>query len=140
MGVAEVIVFGWSLGGHIRMEMIPCFPGMRGLMIGGAPPVGHDQMSQGFKKSPHLGAAGKQELSEAEVKAFVEGVIGESVEPFLREAVTHADSRFRNRLFEAARAGEGVTQRHIVETSPVPVAAVNGGADRAVNLDYSSVA
>ena len=93
-----------------------------------------------IQKSPHLGAAGKQELSEAEVKAFVEGFICESVEPFLREAVTHADSRFRNKLFEAARAEEGVTQRHIVETSPVPVAAVNGGADRAVNLDYSSVA
>ncbi len=54
LGVEEAIVFGWSLGGHIGMEMIPRFPGMRGLMICGAPPVGHDQMPQGFRKSPHL--------------------------------------------------------------------------------------
>lgn len=136
LGIAEVIVFGWSLGGHIAMEMIPRFPGMRGLMICGAPPVGPDQMSQGFKKSPHLGAAGQQELSEAQIKAFVDGVVGESAEPFLRQAVARADGRFRKRLFDAARAGEGVNQRLIVETSPAPLAVVNGAADRVVNLDY----
>lgn len=136
LGIAEAIVFGWSLGGHIGMEMIPRFPGMRGLMICGSPPVGHDGMSQGFKKSPHLGAAGKQELSEAQIKAFVEGVVGESAEPFLWDAVARTDGRFRKRLFDAARAGEGVNQRLIVEKSSVPVAVVNGSADRVVNLDY----
>ena len=107
LGVAEAIVFGWSLGGHIGMEMMPRFPGMRGLMICGAPPVGHDQMSQGCKKSPHLGAAGKQELSEAQIKAFVRGVVGESAEPFLWEAVVRTDGRFRKRLFDAARCWRG---------------------------------
>jgi pimeloyl-ACP methyl ester carboxylesterase len=42
LGVTEAIVFGWSLGGHIGIEMIPRFPGMRGLMISGAPPVRHN--------------------------------------------------------------------------------------------------
>ena len=27
LGVAEAAVFGWSLGGHIGIEMIPRFPG-----------------------------------------------------------------------------------------------------------------
>jgi pimeloyl-ACP methyl ester carboxylesterase len=136
LGVAEAIVFGWSLGGHIGIEMIPRFPGMQGLMISGAPPVSHNQMSQGFKASPHLGVAGKQELSKADIDAFVEGIFGDSAEAFLRQAVERADGRFRKRLFEAARAGEGVNQRLIVESSPVPLAVVNGGADRFVNLDY----
>jgi pimeloyl-ACP methyl ester carboxylesterase len=52
------------------------------------------------------------------------------------DAVARADGRFRKRLFEAARAGEGVDQRQVVETNPVPLAVVNGGADRIVNLDY----
>jgi pimeloyl-ACP methyl ester carboxylesterase len=129
-------VFGWSLGGHIGIEMIPRFPGMRGLMISGAPPVSPYQMSQGFKASSHLGVAGKQELSEVEVDAFVRGIFGESAEAFLRDAVARADGRFRKTLFDAARAGAGVDQRLIVESSPVPLAVVNGGADRFVNLDY----
>ena len=49
LGVTEAIVFGWSLGGHIGVEMVPRFSGMRGLMITGAPPVGRNNMAQGFK-------------------------------------------------------------------------------------------
>lgn len=63
-------------------------------------------------------------------------VFGESAEAFLRDAVARTDGRFRKRLFEAARAGAGVDQRLIVESSPVPLAVVNGSADRFVNLNY----
>jgi pimeloyl-ACP methyl ester carboxylesterase len=136
LGISEVIVFGWSLGGHIGIEMISRFPGMRGLMISGAPPVRHNQMSQGFRGSLHRSVAGKEELSKADIDAFVESIFGESAEAFLRHAVALADGRFRKRLFEAARAGEGVDQRVIVESSLVPLAVVNGGADPFVNLDY----
>jgi pimeloyl-ACP methyl ester carboxylesterase len=54
-------VFGWSLGGHIGIEMVLRFPGMRGLMITGAPPVGPNNMAQGFTSSPQTGDAGKQD-------------------------------------------------------------------------------
>jgi pimeloyl-ACP methyl ester carboxylesterase len=136
LDVKEAGVFGWSLGGHIGIEMISRFPGMRGLMISGAPPVSHNQMSKGFNVLAHRSVAGQQELSEADIDAFVEGIFGESAEPFLRDAVARSDGRFRKRLFEAARAGEGVDQRQIVESSPVPLAVVNGGVDPFVNLDY----
>jgi pimeloyl-ACP methyl ester carboxylesterase len=134
--VSEAIVFGWSLGGHIGIEMFSRFPGMRGLMISGAPPVSSNQMSQGFNMSPQRGVASKQELSKAEIDAFVENIFGESAEAFLRDAVARTDGRFRKRLFEAAHAGEGVDQRLTVESSRVPLAVVNGGADLIVNLDY----
>jgi pimeloyl-ACP methyl ester carboxylesterase len=136
LGVTEAIVFGFSAGGHIGIEMVPRFLGMRGLMITGTPPVGRNNMAQGFNTSAPLGVAGKQDLSESEIEAFVQAIFGESAEPFLREAVRRADGRFRKRVFEAARAGDGVDQRLIVESSPVPLAVVNGGADRVVNLDY----
>jgi pimeloyl-ACP methyl ester carboxylesterase len=136
LGVSEAIVFGWSLGGHIGIEMILRFPGMRGLMICGAPPVGRNQMAQGFKGSPQTGTASQQDISEDEIETLVQSIFGDSSKPFLREAVARADGRFRKRLFDAARAGEGADQRLIVEGSPVPLAVVNGGADRLVNLDY----
>ena len=91
LGVAEATVFGWSLGGHVGIEMLPRFPGMRGLMISGAPPVRSNQMSQGFHASPHLGVAGKRELSDADIDSFVAGIFGESAEIFLRHAVARTD-------------------------------------------------
>src|SRR3984893_13416810 len=40
LGVTEAIVIGWSLGGHIGIEMVPRFPGMRGVSIIVRPPDG----------------------------------------------------------------------------------------------------
>ena len=136
MGVTEAVVFGWSLGGHIGIEMMSRFSGMRGLMITGAPPVKPGKMIEGFNSSPHMGAAGKEELSEDDIEAFIQAIFGKSAEPFLHDAMARTDGRFRKRLFEAAHAGEGVDQRLTVESSPTPLAIVNGGADNIVKLDY----
>jgi pimeloyl-ACP methyl ester carboxylesterase len=136
LGVTETVVFGWSLGGHVGIDMLSRFPGMRGLMINGTPPVGLANMAQGFKGSPQNGVAGRQDLSPADIDGFVQSIFGESAEPFLYDAVARADGRFRKRLFEAARAGENADQRIAVKDSLVPIAVVNGTADRLVNLDY----
>jgi pimeloyl-ACP methyl ester carboxylesterase len=136
IGVAQAVVFGWSLGGHIGIEMMSRFPGLLGLMISGSPPVGPHSMAQGFHSLPQMGAAGKAELSPAEVEGFLAMIFGDSVEPFLRDAAVRTDPRFRVRLFEAARAGAGVDQRDVVENNPVPLAVVNGAEDQIVRLDY----
>ena len=136
LGVTEAIIFGWSLGGHIAIEMVHRFPGMRALMITGTPPVGRNDMAQGFAGSPHSGLASRENLSEAEIETFLRAIFGTSAEPFLREAMARTDGRFRKRLFEAARAGEGVDQRLTVESMTIPIAVVNGAADGIVNLDY----
>jgi pimeloyl-ACP methyl ester carboxylesterase len=136
LGVKEAVVLGWSLGGHIGIEMAPRFAGMRGLMVIGTPPVARNGMADGFQRSPHMQLAGQEHLSETDIEAFVHAIFGKSAEPFLQKAVARADGRFRKTLFEAARAGSGVDQRQIVETNPVPLAVVNGSEDRFVKLDY----
>jgi pimeloyl-ACP methyl ester carboxylesterase len=136
LDLSEVVVLGWSLGGHIGIEMLPRFPGMRGLMITGTPPVAPGNMARGFIGALGAGVAGRQDLSEDDIDAFAKGMFGEPVPPFLREAIARADGRFRKRLFEAQRAGAGTDQRRVVESSLVPLAVVNGGKDPIVNLDY----
>jgi pimeloyl-ACP methyl ester carboxylesterase len=136
MGITEAVVLGWSLGGHIGIDMMLRFPGMRGLMITGTPPVRNGKMSEGFAGAPHTALAGKEVVSEEEIRGFVGTIFGDVAQPFMVDAVTRADGRFRKRLFEAVRAGEGVDQRLTVETSPIPLAVVNGGADPVINLDY----
>jgi pimeloyl-ACP methyl ester carboxylesterase len=136
LGITSAVVFGWSLGGHLAVEMIPQFPGLRGLMISGAPPASRDDMARAFQPTPLMGLAGKQDWLPAEADTFVQGTIGKSAEPFMRDAVTRADGRFRRILFSSLGAGSGPNPRQIVESSPTPLAVVNGGADPIVNLDY----
>ena len=136
LGVANAIVLGWSLGGLIGIEMIPRFAGLRGLMITGTPLVDPDEIAQGIKSMPMLALAFKEKLSPAEVDAWVQGTVGKSAEPFMCEAVARADGRFRKTLFEKLGANPGPTQRQIVESSPTPIAVVNGGAEPLVNVDY----
>lgn len=136
LGMTEAVVLGMSLGGHIGIEMVPRFAGMRGLVIVGSPPAGRNDMPQAFNGSPVMAAAGKQDLSGAEIDGYVRGIFGNSAEPFLRDAVARTDGRFRKQLFEARSAGHGADQRSIVETVPVPLAVVNGAADRVLKLSY----
>ena len=136
LGIAEAAVLGWSLGGHVGLEMIPRFPGLRGLMITGTPPCTGATAAQGFKTSEHIGLAGQESLSEADVDAYAHATCGEPFEPFLREAVARTDGRARATMFKAFLADSGIDQPRLVETSPVPLAVVNGADEPFVNLDY----
>lgn len=136
LGVAEAAVLGWSLGGHIGLEMIPRFPGLRGLMITGTPPVSADAAAAGFRPSPHMNLAGQEVFSDADVDAYAASTCGAPLEPFLRAAVARTDGRARRTMFEAFVAGHGIDQREIVGTSPVLLAVVNGGDEPFVDLDY----
>ncbi|WP_424630291.1 alpha/beta fold hydrolase [Bradyrhizobium sp. SYSU BS000235] len=136
LGIDEVILFGWSLGGHIAIEMASRFPGVKGMMVVGAPPVGRDNFAEGFTGSPQTGAAGREHLTQEEIKGYIGAIFGASAEPFLIEAVKRCDGRFRKRLFEGLREGLGIDPRRAVETKSIPLAVINGGADRIINLDY----
>ena len=134
--VREAVVLGFALGGHIGMEMMQRFAGMRGLMIVGSPPVPRQGIAQGFGDAPLNGLASKEKLSGNDITNFAKMITANPPAPFLIEAITRADGRFRKRLFEAALAGEGVDQRALVERSRIALAVVNGGEDKVVNLDY----
>jgi pimeloyl-ACP methyl ester carboxylesterase len=85
---------------------------------------------------PLLMMAFKEQLSPAEVDTYVQGTVGESAESFMRKAVARTDGRFRNTLFVSLGVSSGPTQRQIVESSPTPIAVVNGDAEPIVNVDY----
>jgi pimeloyl-ACP methyl ester carboxylesterase len=138
MGVERAAVFGWSLGGHVAMEMLTRFPGMIGLMVVGAPPIRCTLASiqEGFKPNPIVGLIGKEAFSEEEVEAFGAGTYGALFSKSLRAAVKRADGRLRRMTFENLLAGVPADERKGVEECDVPVALVNGANDPFVNLDY----
>ena len=136
LGVQEAIVLGWSLGGHIAIEMLSRFEGMKGLILTGTPPIRRGGFKDGFVALPAAGLPGRRELSDAEVDQFARLMFGAPVQPFLRQAIGRADGRFREQLFASSRAGDGVDQRLAVEESLLPIAVINGEDDPLIRLDY----
>ncbi|MBC8949573.1 MULTISPECIES: alpha/beta fold hydrolase [Xenorhabdus] len=138
IGINRVVVFGWSLGGHIGLEMLALFPKMIGLMICGAPPVsvGADNVALGFR--PGLGLAGKAEFTEEDIKNFVSDTYGVNAphEPFIIEAVIRTDGLARQYMFEAFLSPQATDQKLLAETSQTPLAIVNGADDPYINFDY----
>lgn len=136
LGVGEAAVLGWSLGGHVAIQMLSGFRGLRGLVLVGAPPVRPGRMADGFVASPANGLPGRARLSPLEMHAFASQMFGDEPEAFLLAAIARTDPRFRPQLFEAAARGDGNDQRLAVETARVPIAVVNGEGDDLIRLSY----
>jgi hypothetical protein len=108
-----------------------------GLMITGSPPVakGAEELGRGFLPSEHMGLAGQEEFSEAEVDAYARATCGINApfEPFLKEAVARTDGCARALMFASFSRGEGCDQQQAAIHSAVPLAIVNGGGEPFVN-------
>jgi pimeloyl-ACP methyl ester carboxylesterase len=140
LGISEAVVFGWSLGSHIAIEMLSRYPGMRGLLLSGSPPIGKvngaNDMGQGYNTPPSGTVLGKTAWSDKNAQSFIHNVFGESAKSFLFEAAVRADGRLHKRLLESSREGEGTNQRETVESATISIAAINGAADHLIKLDY----
>ncbi|MBC2883977.1 alpha/beta hydrolase [Ochrobactrum sp. CM-21-5] len=138
LGVQDAVIFGWSLGGHIGIEMISRYPGMRGLMITGTPPVAREEVGQGFKSGPDIALAGQEKFSPRDVEAYARSTCGEPFEASLLDIVARTDGRARRIMFEKFAAGTGGNQRDIVADTKLPIAVVNGRDEPFVEIDFVS--
>lgn len=134
--IKELAVIGWSLGGHLALELLSRPLAIRGVVATGAPPTRNGGLAEGFKSAAPSGAAGKKDLSQAEIEGFARTIFDDPPPAFLVEAIARSDGRFRERLMQAAREGAGADQRDLVAASPVPIAIINGASDPLINLDY----
>lgn len=139
--VASVIILGWSLGGHIGIELIPLLgPSLRGLIIVGTPPIPRGQIECGFVGDPHMSAAFRGELSDHEYLTFGADAVGPPHECWMRADVLRTDGRARRIMFEAFEGGLGLDQQDSMENHnhDVVVAVVNGAADPFIKIDLIS--
>jgi pimeloyl-ACP methyl ester carboxylesterase len=137
LGLTRTAVLGWSLGGHVALNMISRFPGMNGVMISGAPPIpaGIEGFGLGFRPTELMGLTGARDWSAAEAAAFAR-TAATPFEPFMLEAARRTDGAAREAMVADALAGGAEDQRRIAETSAVPLAIVNGAEDGFINGDY----
>jgi pimeloyl-ACP methyl ester carboxylesterase len=139
--VKEVIILGWSLGGHIGIEMLPLFLGIKGLMIVGTPPVGHaeGELNKAFTFGPEgweTSFAARDDLTDEDITAFAHGCTDAPYEEWMRECVKRTDQKARKLMFLHFNEGKCADQRRIVGETKVPIAVVNGGSEPFINLEF----
>lgn len=136
LGIERPIVFGWSLGGHIGVDMLPRMPAIRALMITGAPPVSLMDGQAAFRPTPHMGLTGKEDFTAEEIEAYAAATCGEPVDPAVREAVARTDGRARRIMFAHFLSGQVPDQGKIVATTTIPIAVVNGADEPFVDTGF----
>lgn len=138
LGVDHIAILGWSLGGHVGIELLARNDvDVAGLAITGTPPIGHNaaDFAAGFRPQEHMDLTGKENFSEADIQAYARETAGAPA-PFLEAAVRRTDGRARRLMMEAAMAARGADQREVVSTSSVPVAVITGADEPFINNDY----
>lgn len=156
LGVRSFSVVGWSLGGHIGIEMLALLRTnlnlnlnieaekgleMKGIILIGTPPsLGTQQVTAAFSKtppSPYMALASQEHLTTQEAYNYAVAVTGPPFQEWQRDAVSRADGQFRKIMFWSFTSGIGVDQVGVVESEKdVLISVVNGSEDPFVNFDY----
>jgi pimeloyl-ACP methyl ester carboxylesterase len=140
LGIESCAVLGWSLGGHIGIEMLSRSDRLSGLIISGTPPISKDpaDMANAFLPSEHMNFTSQEILSSEEADQYAHATCGSNAtyEEFLGHAVRRTDGRARRIMMEAVMRGEGADQRQVVEHDATPLAIVNGADEPMVNNIY----
>jgi len=147
LGIDEAAVLGWSLGGHVGLEIMAHWNGLRGLMVVGTPPVAPspDALAEAFLQTQLMAFAGQKEAAPHEAEAYARACCGAAVDrmPALLEAARRTDGWARHCMMRSALAGKGADGRRVAETATVPLAIVAGAEDPFINrrfllsLDYA---
>lgn len=127
----DAVVMGWSLGGHIGIEMIHMLPDMRALIMSGTPPAGpgSQEVNSAFTPLPHMAFTSKEVFSQDDAEAYARYTCGVNLppDPVLSAAVRRTDGKARRIMWNRwTLDGLGCRQRETVETWKQPIAVVQG--------------
>jgi pimeloyl-ACP methyl ester carboxylesterase len=137
----SVIVVGWSLGGDVALELMARYPELlKGVVISGTPPVIRSEqgVSEGYFPSELVPLLAKSEQYTSEdVKAYwAEESIDLDKYPILAEACLRTHGLARSTMAYDAMNNEGINEKEIVRTSPIPLGIIMGANDGGVNNHY----
>lgn len=138
LALDRAMVFGWSLGGHVAIELAQSHPAIAGLMISGAPPFGKGPISllRAFQIHRDMLLAGKETFTPADCERWLRMCYGDAPHAGAMGDLRRTDERLRPIIAQSLRKPEGADQKTIIEQLSVPVSFVNGVRDPIVRLSF----
>lgn len=140
LGIHAFHVVGWSLGGHIGLEMWSRMSAVRSLLITGTPPIRLSKggVADGFLPSPVMDLAGKRNFTRDDVKAYGSAMLGQRLDVRGRFAamIERTDGKARYWMVRNGMAGKGKDEIAAVARCSKPLAIIQGRGDVFVNIDH----
>jgi pimeloyl-ACP methyl ester carboxylesterase len=140
LGLSDVHVLGWSLGGHIGLELWGADPRVRSLLITGTPPIRPSPaaLREAFTSGRGMDLAGKRDFTEGDALAYATLMLGgpEHLTDHLLRAVRRTDGDARFWMVRNGLAGKGLDQARLVRSARKPLGIVQGARDPFLKLPY----
>jgi pimeloyl-ACP methyl ester carboxylesterase len=139
LGLAEAVLVGWSLGGHIALEAVKLLPQSRGILIWGTPPVGiPPALDRAFLPNPAMAAAFQNDLSQQQVADFGAACLkpGSTPDADFFAAFKQTDGLARSTMGASIMTANFEDELKIVANLTKPLAILQGEHEQLVSLDY----
>lgn len=132
---------GHSIGGHALSHALPQMTGCKGLILVSAPPLSLPVFADAFKPDPVEGALFTAALTEAQVTAMADALLGpqkSNSEDYrmLLSTIRKTDGAFRSGLGGSLAQGQFADEQKNILDSDCPVALVWGTEDGFINPDF----
>ena len=140
LGIDQAYFVGWSLGGHVALEMAPDLRNPRGFVIFGTPPLpSGEAMSEAFFPNPAMKVTFQDKIESLEASAYVAALFRPGfadIPPFFLDDVLRTDGRARSNLGASIGPGEFHDECAVVRDLRAPLAVLHGGEEQLVNGRY----
>lgn len=132
----DYVLVGHSMGGHIIMEGLPIWRGLRGFMLFGAPPAKQPlNIGEAFQLNENLGLLFKPDLSEAEKSLIIDLYLSMPVadRAEILQQFSSTDKDFRPYLGKNLALQDEVS---LMQHNRLPVAILEGVYEKLVAKGY----
>jgi pimeloyl-ACP methyl ester carboxylesterase len=140
LGLQDARFVGWSLGGHVTLEMAPDLPQARGFVIFGAPPITSGKaMEDAFLPNLAMKFTFQESLDRTEAAAYVAAFFRPGfpdIPPFFLDDALRTDGRARSNLGASIGPGGARDEGAVTRDLKVPLAVLHGGEEQLVNGRY----
>jgi pimeloyl-ACP methyl ester carboxylesterase len=137
--VNQPLLLGWSLGGHIAIEMLGQGLKARGALISGTPPIslGLADFAEAFQDNPVMALTGKQSFTEKDTVIYLDALYSGILTTGYIKAASRTDPIAREAMVTQWSLGnEGVDEKHWVANWDNPIAVIQGEDELFVSLPY----